>query len=96
MASVLTLGHFSVVELLLLKHGFFRNRMIEWRRYEACKLLEEREARGELPIDINFVPPDLIESMVPPPGDWEEEWLRTQPSVKSKYLRHYWVEASSY
>ena len=70
--------------------------MVEWRRYEAVKLIEERTARGELPIDTNFVPPELIESMVPPPGDWEEEWLRSQPAVNSKVQSHYYVEAPTW
>ncbi|CAK8689161.1 uncharacterized protein LOC143461057 [Clavelina lepadiformis] len=61
----------------------FRSRMKEWRKYEAIKLIEEREAKGEIILDMNFVPTESMESMVPPPGDWEEEWLKNQPSVRS-------------
>ena len=66
--------------------------MVEWRKYEAAKILEEREARGECPLDQDFVPRELIESMVPPPGDWEEQWLDNQPSVRTKHRRHYYIE----
>ena len=69
--------------------------MVEWRKYEAAKLLEEREARGEFPFQKDFAPPELMESMVPPPGDWEEEWLRSQPTLRTKAYRYYWVEAES-
>ena len=67
--------------------------MVEWRKYEAAQLLEAREANGEPLLNQDFVPPELIESMVPPPGDWEEEWLASQPSVRSKAEKYYWVEA---
>uniref|UniRef100_H2Y6F5 NADH dehydrogenase [ubiquinone] 1 beta subcomplex subunit 11, mitochondrial n=1 Tax=Ciona savignyi TaxID=51511 RepID=H2Y6F5_CIOSA len=46
----------------------YRSRMVEWREYEAIELLEKREANGEPPIDPNFAPADLIESMVPRGG----------------------------
>lgn len=66
--------------------------MVTWKRYEAAKLIEEREARGELPIDRNFVPPELIETMVPASGDWEVEWLRCQASVKSDLKHPHYME----
>jgi len=66
--------------------------MKEWRKYEAAKLLEEREARGEFPLNQDFAPAEIIESMVPPAGDWEEEWLRNQPSIRTKSKKHYSIE----
>ena len=70
--------------------------MLEWKLYEAAKLIEEREARGELPLDCNFAPPELIESMVPPAGDWEEEWLRSQPAVATKCTHPYFYEVPTW
>lgn len=55
--------------------------MIPWRKREAIMQIERCLAEGKIPIDPNFVPEELIEQMVPPPGDWEEDWLRKQPSA---------------
>jgi len=59
----------------------FRHQMRDWKKREAIRLIEEREAAGELLIDPNFAPPDLIADMVPEEGDWEEQWLRDQPAI---------------
>lgn len=53
----------------------------EWYVREARKLVEERREREEPLMDVNFAPKELIESMVPPAGDWEREWLSKQSSV---------------
>jgi len=45
-------------------------------------------------IDPNFVPANVIESMVPPEGDWEEEWLRAQPSVRSDTKSKFYTQVS--
>jgi len=69
-------------------------KMKAWTRREAVLRLEERMAKGEPVIDPNFVPANVIESMVPPEGDWEEEWLRAQPSVRSDTKSKFYTQVS--
>uniref|UniRef100_F6YS92 NADH dehydrogenase [ubiquinone] 1 beta subcomplex subunit 11, mitochondrial n=1 Tax=Ciona intestinalis TaxID=7719 RepID=F6YS92_CIOIN len=74
----------------------YRSRMIEWREYEAITLLEERQANGQPPIDPDFVPKDLIGTMVPEEGDWEQQWLRAQPAVTTDHRLEYYVQAPTW
>jgi len=59
----------------------FKSQMRDWKKREAIRLIEAREASGELLINPNFAPPDAIAEMVPEAGDWEEQWLRDQPAL---------------
>lgn len=63
--------------------------MIDWKKYEALQLIEERTAKGLPLVDPDFAPEELIETMVPPPGDWEKEWLSNQPTTKPA-LKHWY------
>merc|ERR1712137_1266812 len=36
---------------------------------------------GKSPISPDYAPAELMESMVPPAGDWEKIWLSRQPST---------------
>lgn len=59
----------------------YKSQMRDWKRREAIRLIEEREAAGQLLIDPDFAPADLVADMVPAEGDWEEQWLRDQPAI---------------
>ncbi|CAG5105111.1 Oidioi.mRNA.OKI2018_I69.chr1.g1844.t1.cds [Oikopleura dioica] len=56
----------------------------EHSRREAILRIREAAAAGKSPIDPDYVPNELIESMVPPAGDWEKIWLSRQPSTMSR------------
>jgi len=60
-----------------------------WRRREALMVLEKRLAAGKNPIDHDFAPAELIESMVPAAGQWEEDWLANQAVVRSPWVPSY-------
>ena len=53
-------------------------------RREALLRIDEAAAKGQSPISPDYAPADLIESMVPPAGDWEKIWLARQPSTMVK------------
>ena len=50
-------------------------------RREALLRIEEAAAKGQSPISPDYAPAELVESMVPPPGDWEKIWLARQPTT---------------
>jgi len=52
-------------------------------------VLEKRLAAGKNPIDHDFAPAELIESMVPAAGQWEEDWLANQAVVRSPWVPSY-------
>jgi len=58
-----------------------KSQMRGWKKREAIRLIEQREAAGELLINPDFCPMDKIADMVPAEGDWEEQWLRDQPAI---------------
>jgi len=53
----------------------------QWSRREAILRINEAVRDGKSPIDPDYAPAELIEQMVPPPGDWEKIWLSRQPST---------------
>lgn len=52
-----------------------------WFIEEAIIRIEERVEKGLPLLDPNFCPLDVIDKHVPPPGEWEEEYLSQQPST---------------
>ena len=50
-------------------------------RREAVLRIEEAARLGKSPISPDYAPAELMESMVPPAGDWEKIWLSRQPST---------------
>jgi len=69
------------VPIMMMYGPDFKSQMRDWKKREAIRLIEQREAAGELLINPDFAPPALVEEMVPEAGDWEEQWLRDQPSL---------------
>jgi len=59
-----------------------------WFKEEAIIRIEERVAKGLPILDPNFCPLDVIDKHVPPPGEWEEEYLSQQPSTYPVVHRH--------
>jgi len=75
---------FSTTTFVVLMFAYapdFKSQMREWKKREAIRLIEQRQAAGEFLINPDFCPPDLIANMVPEEGDWEEQWLRDQPAL---------------
>uniref|UniRef100_A0A6F9DJ17 NADH dehydrogenase [ubiquinone] 1 beta subcomplex subunit 11, mitochondrial n=1 Tax=Phallusia mammillata TaxID=59560 RepID=A0A6F9DJ17_9ASCI len=83
--KMLAVLFFSIVlgfcPIIMMYSPDFNGQMVPWRKREAIMQIEKRMAEGKLLIDPNYVPEDLIASMVPPAGDWEEDWLKKQASV---------------
>lgn len=61
----------------------------EWKAREAQSWIAKRRANGEPLISRDFAPAELMEGMVPPPGDWEREWLMQQSSVRPTFSKVY-------
>lgn len=71
-------SHTSIHITLFL--DFVGNNNRENRR-EAILRIEEAAALGKSPISPDYAPAELMETMVPPAGDWEKIWLSRQPST---------------
>ncbi|XP_039263411.2 uncharacterized protein LOC120339369 [Styela clava] len=54
----------------------------KWKAREAHAWIEKRRANDEPLISKDYAPAEIIEGMVPPPGDWERDWLMAQQSVR--------------
>merc|ERR1719486_572780 len=69
-----------VTALVIIMPDFLGNNNRMDRR-EACLRIEEAAALGKSPISPDYAPAELMETMVPPAGDWEKIWLSRQPST---------------
>jgi hypothetical protein len=69
-----------IVALIIIMPDFLGNNNRQDRR-EAVLRIEEAAALGKSPISPDYAPAELMESMVPPAGDWEKIWLSRQPST---------------
>jgi len=56
----------------------------QWARREAILRIHEAVQNGASPIDPDYAPPEIVEQMIPPPGDWEKIWLSRQPSTMTR------------
>lgn len=81
MFALVSVTTFSVI--MMCYGPDFKSQMRDWKKREAIRLIEEREAAGQLLINPDFAPPELIASMVPEEGDWEGQWLQDQPAIFS-------------
>ena len=77
-------GSFASPRLLIKPALDYLGNQSEHSRREAILRIREAAAAGKSPIDPDYVPNELIESMVPPAGDWEKIWLSRQPSTMSR------------